>query len=714
MLEAMTSRQTNTELEDGGSAVEKRRLHRFLLRWLLGIVLFVALLPTAARYVLDAHVIPRLTRRQDALRIHLSMPSLDYTGLTAILTAGGRAHAPAFETGAIRVRYTPASLMRRTLEEVSIHGAVLYLERTEDGWRPRGIPPRPSASVRGNGPLPELSIGRVRIPGAHIVFLEQDRRTQHTCDIEALDVQLAPGGGTLRLKLSTVIEGFPVELGYHAQLDARGVQMRGDPDFEPRIRPFRAFWPDAPLDVELREHALGLDWGPDGEMVFIANHSMDVTWAPCDTNVEVRARVRTSVEVDTSPGAFAATIIVDTEGTAGKNLPFQLGNVRLTMPLEWPVPEDGYEGRLVVDKATYGDLILGPLDLACRVDEEGLSVSGSCAAGKRGTATARIEGCAIRSSTGMRISCRADLPLGSNAAGLELRELLRTAPKGGIEGKLSATVTTHTGSNAVLGVEVDARRLHLPEKSLSISGLRTACRFDLADAPASERHQRLTAEEIRLGSLTLRQAEAQYDIESDGSVFLESARAECSGGRVEVLGLRITPGSEVLEVVLRGDRLQIKDLFTQLGLPTASGDGALSGRIPLRLERGRPRFKEGFLFTAPGRPGVISFGDTDALAGALAQGAGQNAQVALVGAALKAFAYEWITVSINSEKDVLRLLMTISGRPARNIPFKLENKTGTYVVTSPGESGSRPPMVVNLNFRIPLDEIMKYSVDWGN
>jgi len=506
-----------------------------------------------------------------------------------------------------------------------------------------------------------------------------------------------------------------VEIEYRVTISKNGgIKVESDPGLPPRVPSLRAFLPDSPLDIRLSEHQLHFERQPDGRLLFSTANRMEVSWTPAGTNTTVQALVHTLVRGSGQPDALTGTITADTEGFAGSELPFQLGRVQLQMPFGWPIPRGGCTGQLSAEKAAFGDLVMGPLDLECVINDSQLSVYGLCAVGASKAATAHIDGSLLDlGAKGIAAGWEINLPLGSNGVPLQLRKLLPTAPKGDIEGTLTGTFTSCDVSSPMLGVRLDAREIRLPDQSLSLTGLKAASGFDPATATASERHQRLTIEEVRLGSLTLRGVEALYDVEADGSVFLESARAQCSGGAVEVHALRIVPGAETFEVVLRGDRLRIRELFAQLGLPAASGDGALSGRVPVRLEKGRPRFENGFLFTTPGRPGVISFGDTDAIAGALAQGAGQNAQVALVGAALKAFSYEWITVTVNSEDDILMLVMTISGRPERNIPFRYENKSGTYVVTSGSETGSRPPMVVNLNFRIPLDEVMKYTVDLG-
>ena len=82
----------------------------------------------------------------------------------------------------------------------------------------------------------------------------------------------------------------------------------------------------------------------------------------------------------------------------------------------------------------------------------------------------------------------------------------------------------------------------------------------------------------------------------------------------------------------------------------------------------------------------------------------------LVTAALAEFNYDWITMTLNSEDEELRLAVEISGTPEQVLPYEYDSKTGTYmkIALRPGR-GIRQPMQFKLNLTIPLNQLLCYA-----
>jgi hypothetical protein len=158
------------------------------------------------------------------------------------------------------------------------------------------------------------------------------------------------------------------------------------------------------------------------------------------------------------------------------------------------------------------------------------------------------------------------------------------------------------------------------------------------------------------------------------------------------------------------DRLNLEQVFRQFGLKALRAGGELNGRLPVQRSSAGWRVDRGFLYTTPGQGGVLSLGRADAIAGLLPAGSVQAGQLGLVAAALEEFEYDWITLTLNSEGETLRVDASLSGRPAQSLPFEYDARSGTYVriAPSPGR-GLRQPMRLDLHFRIPLDSLLWYA-----
>jgi len=81
-----------------------------------------------------------------------------------------------------------------------------------------------------------------------------------------------------------------------------------------------------------------------------------------------------------------------------------------------------------------------------------------------------------------------------------------------------------------------------------------------------------------------------------------------------------------------------------------------------------------------------------------------------VTAALAEFNYDWITMTLNSEGDDLKVVVEVAGTPVNVLPYEYDSKTGTYVKVSlrPGR-GIRQPMRFKLNLTIPLNQLLCYA-----
>jgi hypothetical protein len=163
-----------------------------------------------------------------------------------------------------------------------------------------------------------------------------------------------------------------------------------------------------------------------------------------------------------------------------------------------------------------------------------------------------------------------------------------------------------------------------------------------------------------------------------------------------------------LEFALFGDRLQLAEILTQLGLAEATGVGAVSGRIPLLYRDQQIKVDDGFLFTSPGDRGTLQITRSDHLNVGLPLDTPQFSPLHFAGAALGDFEYNWAKLNIFSEEENLLLKLQIDGKPRQRLPYRFDAKNNVFVRLPEGAAGGiDQPVKLDVNFRVPVNELLR-------
>jgi hypothetical protein len=107
-----------------------------------------------------------------------------------------------------------------------------------------------------------------------------------------------------------------------------------------------------------------------------------------------------------------------------------------------------------------------------------------------------------------------------------------------------------------------------------------------------------------------------------------------------------------------------------------SGDALMSGVIPVKLVNGSPVFMDGYLDSTPGGGGRLQVTRPETFSG------GQ----VLVEEALRDFHYNWIKVSLSGRNDLLNMVVSIDGAPARKLPLRYDQKGKSFIRDPKGRS----------------------------
>jgi hypothetical protein len=79
--------------------------------------------------------------------------------------------------------------------------------------------------------------------------------------------------------------------------------------------------------------------------------------------------------------------------------------------------------------------------------------------------------------------------------------------------------------------------------------------------------------------------------------------------------------------------------------------------------------------------------------------------------ALENFQYDWAKLTINSEKENLKILMQMNGKPARSLSFGFNKNKGIYKSKdSSKEKANFQGIQFDINFNIPLNKILSYEL----
>ena len=167
--------------------------------------------------------------------------------------------------------------------------------------------------------------------------------------------------------------------------------------------------------------------------------------------------------------------------------------------------------------------------------------------------------------------------------------------------------------------------------------------------------------------------------------------------------MRLSPGHMEVDTTIYCNRVNFADLLTQFGFDQTEGEGALNGKLPVKISKNGIHFADGFLFSTPGTGGIVRFTNTDLLR----QGMGAVTKSGYLGYSLMAledFAYNWTRLSFKSSADDLLMTMELDGKPRSPLSFAFKN--GMMVETDQG-NGLQYPVRLDVNFNLPLNDLLQ-------
>lgn len=389
-----------------------------------------------------------------------------------------------------------------------------------------------------------------------------------------------------------------------------------------------------------------------------------------------------------------------------------------TVPLKWPCKELGPEGKISVKAFQLEEQDIGSLRGSVQQNKSGFVFKGAHHSKFIPGLTLNFTGKHLFAPENGRKEedHRTEIRFASHhtiAPDIDLERFSPYAEGIMLNGELEINgefVSGNKGMRCSLNSSLSHANLLFREKDVAVEGIDLS--FSMPDLfqTHSAPGQQFSFRKASFGGFILNDGRIEFQIESDGSVFIEKSSVRWCRGNVGFQALRISPGIADYDLMLYCDRLNLAMILEQLGAGNAKGEGTVNGKIPVRLKDGKIRFSDAFLFSTPGQGGTIHLTGAEMLFAGIPKNTSQYAQIDLAREALKKFDYKWAKLSLTTEGEDLKVGLQFDGKPARPLPFIYKKEMGGFARVEAGSKGSHFQGIrLDVNMGLPLDKILLYK-----
>jgi hypothetical protein len=383
-------------------------------------------------------------------------------------------------------------------------------------------------------------------------------------------------------------------------------------------------------------------------------------------------------------------------------------DISLDLPLEWPPPDNGKNGRLHVRSVQWDKHHLGAIRGILQQGADGVTID-------LRHDSKLFPGMVVLAHGGLN---RSGPQFEARIADYEVKEgvdLGRFFPEAeGIlaKGRISASMQFAAEGNAPMATAtlvVDQAGVRQEDSQLELKDVRLDMFMEDLISIRSAPKQTLHIAELQFGKLAAHSLDVEFQVERGQTLFVEKAGIDWCDGRINTAAIRVSPGVEDYDITLFCDRINLAMLLDQLGAAEASGKGTVNGRIPVHWIDGRLIFDNGFLYSTPGQSGAIQLSGTEVLLAGLPPGTPQHTQLDIATEALKDYTYQWAKLFVSSDEDNLLLALKFDGKPNRLLPFAYDKSLGQFKRVAGQGQADFKGISIDLNFTSPLNDIIHYK-----
>lgn len=408
------------------------------------------------------------------------------------------------------------------------------------------------------------------------------------------------------------------------------------------------------------------------------------------------------------PWHYQAHIKLEKSSASDSDRGIQLDGIQLDMPLLWPPEPNKRTGALKVQNLQWRNHRLGSLKGRLQQKNRVLEVDLRHDSKLFPKLNVLING-RIGADGG---AFEMDLPVYQFPEAIDLGRFFPDAAGLLVKGQIEAKADFPFDNKGLQGsavLKINQASLLDAQRQLGLEGIEMNLVLDDSLALKSAPQQHLRIGHLSFGKIVADTFEMDFQLEGPQTLFIEKSRIQWCRGSINTTALRIAPARETYDVTLFGDRLNLAMVLEQLGAGQASGEGTVNGAIPVHWHKGRLSFDNGFLYSTPGKPGVIQLTGTEMLLTGLPPDTPQHTQVDIATEALKDYTYKWAKLSVASQDDNLLLKLQLDGKPNQLLPFAFDKQLGRFKRVDGQGLADFKGISIDLNFKSPLDKILHYK-----
>jgi hypothetical protein len=386
--------------------------------------------------------------------------------------------------------------------------------------------------------------------------------------------------------------------------------------------------------------------------------------------------------------------------------------INFELPLVWPPTHKSNEGSLKIDALMVKEKNLGKISATVRQDGHGAEINGVYESRLFPGLILSFDGNTINTRKGMETRFHFEIPT-YRILNIPDKDFFSDADGITVDGQFNVNGDFYKlGPKMTSSIHINTRNVNISmhEPDLRVNNVQMD--FTLADLFEfrSLPHQHIHFDTANIGNIKLHDGSIYFQMQSIDRVFIEKTSFKWCGGNVDTSAIILSTPIENIGLTFYCDRLKLAEVLEQLGGFKGEGEGTVNGRIPIRYDKGKIRFNEGFLYSTPGDGGTIRLTGTDILMEGIPAGTPQFSQIDLAREALKDYQYDWAKLDINTELENLNLKLKLDGKPVGVLPFEYRQDFGGFVRVDADSPGSKFQGIrLDVNFNLPLEQVLQYG-----
>jgi hypothetical protein len=273
-----------------------------------------------------------------------------------------------------------------------------------------------------------------------------------------------------------------------------------------------------------------------------------------------------------------------------------------------------------------------------------------------------------------------------------------------LEGKASGKGAKDIGGN--LSLALKDINVSIESSKIKVEGVNLALKIPEITRVRSAPEQKFSVKKLSMAEIVCEDLNMDFQIESSKKFFIEKCGFKWCGGSVYTHAMRITEGRDDYRIILFCNQVIFRKVLEQFGIGNAKGEGALNGRIPVEINKGKIVFDNGFLYSTPGEPGYIRLTGTEMLTSGIPKESQAYVNLEFTREALEDFKYNWVKIFLNSEKDELLMQLQFYGKPTKPLHFSMNKEGFLQKVDSTQKFQA---IRLDVNSRSSINEILRYG-----